>query len=111
MFLCDNHWKSWKFSIFLLWNSFYGKRKPFLVERTKTENAAFSYKTAISETNVKTSHVIPDIVELLDIDKFAHIVDGKGLKIPIVPSIQALKRNNKFSARVWGKWGYEKKNH
>ena len=85
--------------------------KPFLVERTKTENAAFSYKTAISETNVKTSHVIPDIVELLDIDKFPHIVEGKGLKIPIVPSIQALKRNNKFNARVWGKWGYEKKNH
>ena len=28
---------------------------PFLVESTKIDNASFSYKTAISEVNVKTN--------------------------------------------------------
>ena len=30
----------------------------FLVESTKIENASFPYKTAISETNVKTNKVV-----------------------------------------------------
>ena len=43
----------------------------------------------------KTSDVIPDIVELPDIDKVSHIVEGKDLETPIVTSIQTLKRNSK----------------
>ena len=31
---------------------------PFLDESTKTENASFSYKTAISEANVKTNRMV-----------------------------------------------------
>ena len=31
---------------------------PFLVERTKNEKALFSYKTAISEANVKTNRMV-----------------------------------------------------
>ena len=30
----------------------------FLVESTKIENASFSYKTAISEANVKTHRIV-----------------------------------------------------
>ena len=30
----------------------------FLVESTKTENASFPYKTAISEANVKTNRMV-----------------------------------------------------
>ena len=30
---------------------------PFLVESTKIENAKFSYKTALSEANVKTNRM------------------------------------------------------
>ena len=52
MFLCDNQWKFWTFSILQLWNRFSGKRKNFskswsnvfLVESIKIENALFPYK-------------------------------------------------------------------
>ena len=47
-------------------NTFYGKRKPFsrnwnnafFVESTKIEHASFPYKTAKSETNVKTNRMV-----------------------------------------------------
>ena len=43
----------------------------------------------------KASDVIPDNVELHDIDKVFRIVDGKDLETLIVASIQTLKCNNK----------------
>ena len=43
----------------------------------------------------KASDVIPDNVELHDIEKVSRIVDGKDLETLIVASIQTLKRNNK----------------
>ena len=38
---------------------FFKKRENgFFVERTKTENASFSHKTAISRVNVKTNKMV-----------------------------------------------------
>ena len=63
MFLCDNQWKFWTFSIPELWNRktkiFFKKLKyRFLVKNTKIENASFPYKNAISEANVKTNKMV-----------------------------------------------------
>ena len=61
--LCQNHWKFSTFSMFRLWNKFSEKRKPknwsiaFLVELTKIETVRFSYKTVLSEANVKTNRM------------------------------------------------------
>ena len=61
MFLFDDHWK---FFAFQTLNKFSEKRKlfkklerRFLVESAKIENATFSYKTPLSEANVKTNRV------------------------------------------------------
>ena len=39
-------------------NLFQKTEVPFLVESTNIENASFPYKTAISETNVKTNKIV-----------------------------------------------------
>ena len=65
MFLCDNPWKFWTFSVLQLWSKFSGERKPFskkleyrfLVETTEIENTSFPFKTALSEANVKTDRM------------------------------------------------------
>ena len=69
MFLYDNQWKFWKsmepfhyFNFetdFLENESLFEKLEYcFLVERTNTENASFTYKTAISEVNVKANRIV-----------------------------------------------------
>ena len=39
-------------------NLFQKARVPFLVESTNIENASFSYKTGISEANIKTNRMV-----------------------------------------------------
>ena len=78
MFLSDHQWKFWTFSILYLWKEFSGKRNTlplkrifwktktffkkleygFFVESTKIENASFSFRTAMSEANVKTNRMV-----------------------------------------------------
>ena len=57
MFLCDSQWKLRTFSILTFENKTFFKKLEyrFLAESTKTENATFPYKTAISEGSVKTN--------------------------------------------------------
>ena len=52
MFFCDNDWEFLKTQTLFkrLWFC-------FLVESTKSENALFSYKTALSEANVKRNRM------------------------------------------------------
>ena len=65
MFLSESQWKFGTFSILtlkqILWKTktFFKKLKYcFLLETTKIENALFSYKSAISEANVKTNRMV-----------------------------------------------------
>ena len=53
LFLWDNHWEFWTFSVLF---STLSKKLVlrFLVASIKTENALFPYKTALSEAIVKT---------------------------------------------------------
>ena len=60
MFLCDDHWKFEHFQYFNFETDFLENENffSFLVERTKIEKASFPYKTAISETIVKTNRMV-----------------------------------------------------
>ena len=64
MFLCDNQWKFYTFTLTLkqiFWKTktFFKKLEyRFLVETTKIENTSFPFKTALSEANVKTNRMV-----------------------------------------------------
>ena len=66
MFLCENQWQFWAFSIFeqlkeIFWTTKTFSKKleyGFLVESTKIENALFLYKSSKSEANVKTNRMV-----------------------------------------------------
>ena len=64
MFLCDNKWKFQSFQYFNFETSFLENENlfqktgvPFLVEATKIDKTSLSFKTALSEANVKTNRM------------------------------------------------------
>ena len=64
MFLCDNQWKFQTFQYFNFETNFLENENlsqktggQFLVETTETENTSFPFKTALSETNIKTNRM------------------------------------------------------
>ena len=59
MFLFDSHWKFWTLNLIFSKTQILFKKLEyrFLVESTKIENSTFSYKTVMSEANVKADRI------------------------------------------------------